>query len=52
MCSVIVSPVIRRARILVQVTINRRLLIGRGAISTNQKATIYRNFYENMGAGP
>ena len=38
------------ARILVQVTIYRRLLIEM-AISTNQKPTICRNLYENTGPG-
>ena len=37
------------ARILVQVTIHRRLLIGRDGVSTNQKPTMYRNLYENTG---
>ena len=37
-----------RARILVQVTIYRRLEM---AISTNQNPTIYRNLYENTAPG-
>ena len=40
-----------RARILVQVTIYRRLLIGRDGHLDNQKPTIYRNLYENTDPG-
>ena len=39
------------ARILVQVTIYRRLLMVEMVISTNQKPTIYRNLYENTAPG-
>ena len=41
----------RKSRILVQVMIYRRLLIARDGLSTNQKLTLYRNFYENMDPG-
>ena len=41
-----------RGRILVQVTIYRRLLIGRdGHLDQSEAYNIYRNLYENTGPG-
>ena len=37
-------------RILIQVTIYRRLWLVEMTISTNQKPTIYRNLYENTAS--